>query len=222
MILISFSEIDSSTGDFTNIQEIREWRNVIGGSVLEFDWLPEFIPVPGITCYDPETVASDFCASGLTSDASGLFPSRSALIDFSAAANISALNASVLAHHQSISVLNASVVQNSSQLSLLFGINEITEASTIVWDLAASHIGRFTLTNASTDLEVSNIAAGRAYNLLVIQASVGASLTFNASDFAFQKINDEVLSGSATLFTFISTSTQLIGTNLNNQTALYV
>jgi len=64
-ILINFSEINSSVGTMAEINEMREWRNVVGGSPLEFDWACRLDPVQGSTCFDPETVASNFCDTGL-------------------------------------------------------------------------------------------------------------------------------------------------------------
>jgi len=64
-ILINFSEINSSVGTLIEINATREWRNVVGGSANEFDWGDRLDPVQGSTCFDPETVASNFCDTGL-------------------------------------------------------------------------------------------------------------------------------------------------------------
>ncbi len=71
LVLVTFSELSSSVGTLIEVSEIREWQNVIGGSPTEFDWSDRLDPVPGSTCFDPETIAastggtSAFCAVGL-------------------------------------------------------------------------------------------------------------------------------------------------------------
>ncbi len=65
LVLVTFSELSSSVGTLVEVGEIREWQNVIGGSPTELNWSDRLDPVPGNTCFDPETVASDFCATGL-------------------------------------------------------------------------------------------------------------------------------------------------------------
>jgi hypothetical protein len=64
-VLVTFSEANSPVGTLVEISEMREWRNVIGGSPTEFDWGVRLDPVSGSTCFDPETVDSDFCDTGL-------------------------------------------------------------------------------------------------------------------------------------------------------------
>jgi hypothetical protein len=65
LVLVTFSEINSAVGTLAEVSEIREWQNVIGGSPTEFAWSDRLDPVPGCTCFDPETVDSDFCDTGL-------------------------------------------------------------------------------------------------------------------------------------------------------------
>jgi len=65
LVLINLSELSNSIGNLVEILETREWRNVIGGSAGEFDWKARQDPVQGSTCFNPETVASDFCDTGL-------------------------------------------------------------------------------------------------------------------------------------------------------------
>jgi len=71
LFFVNDSELSNSIGNLVETLEIREWRNVIGGSANEFDWLAKQDPVPGSTCFDPEAIAasaggtSAFCATGL-------------------------------------------------------------------------------------------------------------------------------------------------------------
>jgi hypothetical protein len=71
MIFINDSELSNSIGNLVETLETREWRNVIGGSANEFDWLAKQDPVEGSTCFNPEAIAasaggtSAFCATGL-------------------------------------------------------------------------------------------------------------------------------------------------------------
>lgn len=64
MIFIQNSEQGVANGTLSEVLLLKEWRNVIGGSTLEFGW-ETFNDVLGSTCFDPVSVSAAFCDTGL-------------------------------------------------------------------------------------------------------------------------------------------------------------
>lgn len=64
MIFIQNSEEGIANGSQVEVLQLKEWRNVVGGSQLQFDW-EIFSDALGSTCFDPVSVSADFCDTGL-------------------------------------------------------------------------------------------------------------------------------------------------------------
>ena len=64
IIFIQFSEEGIANGSQVEVRLLREWRNVVGGSTLEFAWEP-FSDALGSACFDPLSVSAAFCDEGL-------------------------------------------------------------------------------------------------------------------------------------------------------------
>jgi hypothetical protein len=64
LVFVQFSEAGVANGSQVEVRLIQEWRNVVGGSTLEFGW-ETFSEALGSTCFDSASVSADFCDTGL-------------------------------------------------------------------------------------------------------------------------------------------------------------